>query len=84
MVTLEELDEMEQCKIEETNPATLTDIQEVKITGQTSAQRLESYLSQVKNPYCFRVGKTPVKISFNSCANSIENKLKSYFIGVKS
>ena len=45
---------------------TLQDILKVEISGETAHQRLESFLSQVGNPYCFRVGKTPVRISFSA------------------
>ena len=62
---------------------TLQDILKVEISGETAHQRLESFLSQVGNPYCFRVGKTPVRISFSASEKPLEEKLRSYFMSLK-
>ena len=62
----------------------LEDILTVEVSGETASQRLESYLDQVGNPYCFRVGNTPVRISFKSCEETLDKKIKSYFMGLKS
>ena len=83
MVTLKQLAQMEKMEINAIDPDTLADIREVRICGNTPVQRMESYFSQVKNPYCFRVGKTPVRISFQCGGKTLENKLKDYFIGIK-
>ena len=62
---------------------TLQDILKVEISGETAHQRLESFLSQVGNPYCFRVGKTPVRISFSASEKPLEEKLRSSFMSLK-
>ena len=49
---------------------TLQDILKVEISGETAHQRLESFLSQVGNPYCFR-------------EKPLEEKLRSYFMSLK-
>ena len=64
-------------------PNMLQDISEVSISGETAYQRLESFLSQIGNPYCFRVGKTPVRISFCTGEKPLEEKLRSYFMSLK-
>ena len=64
-------------------PDMLQDISEITISGETAYQRLESFLSQVGNPYCFRVGKTPVRISFCTDEKPLEEKLRSYFMSLK-
>ncbi|MCI9171093.1 MAG: hypothetical protein HFF42_09240 [Lawsonibacter sp.] len=61
----------------------LKDILEMQFSGETAGQRLERYIFQVDNPYCFRVGDTPVKISFNPDGEALEQKLKAYLIGLK-
>ena len=77
------LEDMSHIKLKDTAPDLLKDILEVEVKGETASQRLESYLTQVGNPYCFRVGKTPVKISFKSCEETLDKKIKSYFLGLK-
>ena len=77
------LEEMSRVTVHDAGPACLRDILEIEIHGETAGQRLESYLAQVGNPYCFRVGKTPVKISFQPCEETLDKKIKAYFSGLK-
>ncbi|MDE7083214.1 MAG: hypothetical protein K2O89_05910 [Clostridia bacterium] len=55
----------------------LIDITTVEITANTVPERLASFIKTVKNPYCFRVKQTPVKIVFSDKANApaVENLL---------
>lgn len=78
------LEDMSHMKLKDVAPDLLQDILDVNISGDTASQRLESYLAQVGNPYCFRVGNTPVRISFKSCKETLGKKLKSYFLGLKN
>lgn len=78
------LEDMSHIKIKDVVPDLLQDILTVEVSGETASQRLESYLDQVGNPYCFRVGTTPVRISFKSCEETLDKKIKSYFMGLKS
>ena len=78
------LEDMSHIKIKDVAPDRLQDILTVEVSGETASQRLESYLDQVGNPYCFRVGNTPVRIPFKSCEETLDNKIKSYFMGLKS
>lgn len=84
MVSKKQLEDMAQESIKGRDPGTLPDLLDVTITGETPAQRLESYITQVKNPYCFRVGKTPVRISYKEEAPPIEERLKTYFMSLKN
>ncbi len=61
----------------------LQDILDVEIRGDTPTQRLESFLGQIGDPYHFRVGKTVVKVRFNESGKTLENILKTYFLGLK-
>ena len=78
------LEDMSHIKIKDVAPDRLQDILTVEVSGETASQRLESYLDQVGNPYCFRVGNTPVRISFKSCEETLDKKIKTYFMGLKS
>jgi len=77
------LKDMSQTRIKDVTPELLHDVLEVKISGESASQRLENYIAQIGNPYCFRVGKTPVRISFKSCEETLDKKIKSYFLGLK-
>ena len=83
MVDKNLLEDMSHMKLKDVAPDLLRDILDVNISGDTASQRLESYLAQVGNPYCFRVGKTPVRISFNSCEETLDKKIKTFFLGLK-
>lgn len=78
------LETMSHVEIKNVEPGLLRDILEVKISGETAGQRLESCMAQVGNPYCFRVGNTPVRISFRPCQETLDKKIKSYFLGLKN
>lgn len=82
MVDMKKLEEMERIS-REAAPVALADLLDVKITGDTPAQRLESYLVQTGNPYRFRVGATIVRISFLNTESSLSEKLKSHFLSLK-
>lgn len=83
MVNIKKLEEMERVS-REASPVALADLLNVTISGDSPAQRLESYLAQVGNPYRFRVGKTPVRVSFQSGEIPLSEKLKSHFLSLKS
>ena len=82
MVDMKKLEEMERIS-REAAPVALADLLDVKITGETPAQRLESYLAQVANPYHFSVGEISVRLSFQSGASPLSEKLKSHFLSLK-
>ncbi len=82
MVNGKELERMAKEDICGRDPAALPDLLEVKICGESAAERFTSFLSQVKNPYCFRVGNTPVKVLFSG-DKALESKIKAHFIALK-
>lgn len=84
MMTSEQLTKFENMATECIDKNTLSDISDLKINGKTSAHRLESFVSQIGNPYCFRVGNTPVRISFHNDRKPLESILRQYFIGLKN
>ena len=78
------LESMSRIELKHADPGLLQDILEIKISGGTAGQRLESCIAQTGNPYCFRVGNTPVRISFKPRGETLDRKLKSYFLGLKT
>ena len=77
--TQEELEVMKNVDIRTVNPATLRDIRDVKInTDLPKAQRIQDYIRQIGNPYCYRHGKYVVKISFADTDVTLEERLQAY------
>ena len=66
------------------DPGLLLDILEDELQGESAGQRLERCIAQGGNPYCFRVGNTPVRISFRACEQTLDKKIKSYFLELKN
>lgn len=48
----------------------------------TREERLQSYIKQIKNPYCYMDGKTAVKISFAETNTTMEDCIAHYLKGV--
>ena len=62
---LNELKRLKEVDIRTVNRATLVDIKTVRIkTELPLLARTIDYIKQIKNPYCYLVGNTAVKVSF--------------------
>jgi hypothetical protein len=85
MPTLQEMTEMSHMEIENIDANTLMDIGCVRIDNTLPIkQRIASFLEQIKNPYCYRCGNTPVKIEYSSDMKPLDEKILNYFIGLKN
>jgi len=83
-LTIAELDQMNQTDIKKIDREKLVDIQTIKIDPlQSAAQRMESYLKQIKNPYCFLCGDTAVRVRFEQNGTDLTHRLKNYYISMK-
>lgn len=72
------LEQMKNVDISTVDPAELVDIHEIQIDQQkTHEERLRDFVLQVKNPYCFRVGKVAVKLTFPECGATLEDRLQN-------
>lgn len=78
--TLEELEKMANVDVRTVDPADVTDIDDVVIDMELpKAERVKSYLRQMKNPYIMKTNGVIVKMSFakgsgktlTDCLNSI-------------
>ncbi len=79
MYTQEELEAMKNVDVRTVNPAALRDIRDVKVnTALPKAERIQDYIRQIGNPYCYRHGKYVVKISFTDTDVTLEERLLSY------
>lgn len=84
MPKLEELKQMGQIEIDKVDRASLVDIQTVEIDSSLSVdKRMEEYLAQIKNPYCFLCDNSIVKMRFDENGGKLSEKIKNYFINTK-
>jgi len=61
----------------------LVDIKDVQInTSLPRDERVLDFLTQIKNPYCFKVGKAAVKISFSDTEATVEDCLERYLLSL--
>ena len=57
----------------------LVDIRQVNIDPSLSKQdRIKSFVSQIRNPYCYLDGDVVVGVSYADTEISLEDRLKSY------
>ncbi|MDR2357918.1 MAG: hypothetical protein LBD92_07565 [Oscillospiraceae bacterium] len=62
----------------------LADIRDVVIdTAQPKAERIKSYLRQIKNPYLYRCGDIVVRVSFCNTDATLEDRLKQYLLSAQ-
>ena len=58
---------------------TLVDINDVNINKKLPReQRLEDYVRQIGNPYCYKCGEAIVKISFSETTATLEDRIENY------
>lgn len=84
MIDKARLEQMKSVDIAKVDRGTLVDINSIHIDSTLpDEQKLQDYLEQIKNPYCFRCGDTPVKIRFVSEEKSLKQSLYNYFVNLK-
>ena len=77
------IEEMKSVDIRTVDPETLVDIASVRLDNeQPRNERIRSFLEQIKNPYCYRVGKIVVKVSFADTDVTLEDRLEHYIRGL--
>lgn len=77
------IDAMKNIDLNTVDPNELVDLRDVLVDGNLSrADQIRSFLEQIKNPYCYRVGKMVVKVSFIETETTIEDRLEHYIRGL--
>jgi hypothetical protein len=77
MISKLKLEMCKQQKISDVKLEDLVDISTVVIdTTKPVPERICSYLEQIGNPYLFKIGNTPVKVSFTPEALSFQKSLE--------
>ena len=76
-ITPEQWEAMKAVDIRSVDPSELVDLSTVQIDSSLPVrERVQSYLKQVKNPYCVRVGGFAVKINYKENGSSFEEVFK--------
>ena len=69
-----------QTDIQTVDIQNLVDISDVKIDiNMKKTDRIQNFIRDIKNPYCFRCKNTVVKVSFCSEGGSFQELLQDYF-----
>lgn len=75
----EKVEEWKKVDIREVDIDTLADIRDVNIDMDWPREkRIEEFIRQIKNPYCFKVGKIAVKVEFSDGDATFEDRVKEY------
>jgi hypothetical protein len=77
---LKELQNLKSKKLSDYDPAELVDISKIEIDQDKPViERIITFIIQVKNPYIFRVGDTPVQVTFSDNSVSLQESLIKMF-----
>lgn len=75
------LEAMKNVDIMKVNPEELVDIREVNINSKLQqTRRVQDFVSQIKNPYCYKYGKYIVKIGFEDTDVTITDRLRELIL----
>ena len=84
MIGKAQLEQMKSVAITQVDRSALVDIRNIHIDGSApAAEKMQSCLAQIGNPYCFLCGDTPVRIRFVAEDRTLKQALYNYFAGLK-
>lgn len=73
------LEEMREIDVRTVDPESLVDIRTVTVDPVLPrAEKLKSFVKQIKNPYCYKYGDVIVKIGFANNGKTLEDCLEQY------
>ncbi|MFI3238266.1 MAG: hypothetical protein R3Y47_09625 [Lachnospiraceae bacterium] len=80
MLDIEQMETMAGADITSADKNRLVDISTIKVDKELPVkERIKNYIEQIKNPYCFKVNDTVVKIKFSDTDITMEQCLEGYF-----
>jgi hypothetical protein len=83
MLKATEFDALKQVDIKTVSKEELVDVDSVVINPADSKEkRIESYIEQIRNPFCYICNGIIVKSNFNEAEESLETKLSNYFMSL--
>lgn len=70
---------LKQVDVRTVDPDTLVDIRELKIDKDLPREeRIAEFVRQVRNPFCFKVGKVAVSVGFSTDGVTFEQRMQQY------
>ena len=76
-------EELQSVDIRTVKPEEVVDIQQIKIDeGLSQQEKRREFIRQVKNPYCFRVGKVIVKASYDGNGVSLNERFEELLMSL--
>lgn len=73
------IEEMKNVDVRTVDRDRLVDINEIEIDDSLPPkERAEAFLRQIKNPYCFRVGKVVVKNVYSDDGVSLQERFEQF------
>lgn len=80
-----DLDALSKTDLTEICKDDLQDISHIKINTELPLkQKITQFLDEIKNPYCYLVGNSAVKIEFNDEGETLQSILKSHFVNKRN
>lgn len=78
-LTQVDFEALKQVDVRTVDPNTLVDIRTLEIDKTLPReQRMAEFVRQVKNPYCFRVGKVAVSVGYSGDGVTFEQRMEHY------
>lgn len=77
------VEEMKQVDIRTVKAEELADITKISLDGcWTKEEKIKSFLEQVGNPYCYRVGNVIVKTRYSENGGSFHERFEQLILNV--
>ncbi len=74
-----DFDALKKVDVRTADPDSLVDIKEIIIDRELPRERrMEEFVRQVRNPYCFKVGKIAVSVGFSQDGVTFEQRMGQY------
>lgn len=73
------LESLRQVDVRTVDTEALVDIRDIKIDKELPReQRIAEFISQIRNPYCFKVGDVAVSVSFSDDGVTFNQRMENY------
>lgn len=78
MLTVEELEELQNISIDQMDPNTLVDLNSIRVdTSQPKEKRIKMLLESGINPYFFRVGNMKIKVAYSNTGKTLSDIIEN-------
>ena len=80
MITKSNLESYKAQSIDDVNIEELKDISQIVVNQDKPVmEKILAFMAEIGNPYLFRVGNTPVKVSFTEDSPTLQKSLETIF-----